>query len=291
MRSTPWLKLSVGFGIVLGIAGGVSAGSAQQAAGPDERLARLLERTGEYCAKLERAALDFTCIEKIEEKTYSFTESQPDVGVAVGATMSYAYRSLGRAYTNNYVYDYQFVRKAGQKKEQRILVEENGRKKKEENAELTTLTVRVENALFGPIGLLGAQWQESFDYAIKGEESQKGKKLVVVEARPKPTLEGTHCYGRVWIQEDDGSIAKIAWDQTSVGNFARIQATARELGAEPRLTSVTEYGLAKNGLRFPSKDITEEAYQLKNGKKYIKAVTTIVYKDYKFFTVETEIVY
>ncbi len=52
--------------------------------------------------------------------------------------------------------------------------------------------------------------------------------------------------------------------------------------------SATEFGSKKNGLRFPSLDLTEEACVGKDGKKFVRAVTKIVYKDYKFLTVETE---
>jgi hypothetical protein len=182
------------------------------------------------------------------------------------------------------------VRKADRNVEKRTLIEEDGRKMKTENAELTTTTIRVQNALFGPVGLLGESAQDGHDYRIAGEESRKGRKVLVVEATPRPGLDRQHCYGRIWLYADDGSVLKISWDQTSVGNFQLIQARAKQLGAEPQLTAVTEYGLEKNGLRFPSEDTTEEAY-LKGGKKFVKSLTTIQYKSYKFFTVETEVRY
>ena len=295
MAKTPSLKLSVGLCLVLGVCGGISARAARQEPKQAERLARLLERAKGYCLKLERAALDFTCLERIEEKMFAdpgFTMGQPlGVPSPSAQSVSSAYRSLGRSYSNKYVYDYQFVRKGDLKTERRILVEENGRKKNDANAELSTQAIRVENALFGPIGLLGAGWQARHDYAIVGEESQKGDTIVVIEASPKPSLDGPHCFGRVWVREDDGSIVKISWDQSSVGNFALVQETANVLKAEPRMTSITEYGLVKNGLRFPSKDTTEEAYLLNDGIRHIKSRTTILYEKYKFFTVETEIEY
>ena len=292
MRRIPWPELILVFCAVLGGIGGMSAFSIWQESVGDERLARILEQTQKYCLKLERAALDFTCLEKIEEKTYSLPEILPDTVISPSsAGVNYSYPSSKKPYSHLYVYDYQFVRKGDRKTERRTLIEENGRKKKEEDAQLTTFNIRVENALFGPIGLLGAQWQAHHDYRIIGEEIQKGKKIMIIEAVPKPSLNRPHCFGRIWVQEDDASILKISWDQTSVGNFLMIEATAQQLRAEPRLTSVTEYGLEKNGVRFPSKDTTEEAYLLKNGKKFVRSSTTILYKDYKFFTVETEVRY
>jgi len=290
-----WTFILGATGALLALAAAAQDTAVGQASGPDERLARILERTSAYCARLERAALDFTCIEKILEETFTPPEIRPDTAVDTNVStgrLSYSYQNLKRSYRNTYVYDYQFVRKDTRKTEKRILIQENGRKKKVEDAELSTLSVRVENALFGPIGLLGEQWQAKHDYKIIGEETQKGKKVVVIEAVPKPSLDGPHCYGRIWVQEEDASILKISWEQTSVGNFALVEQTARSLDAEPRLTSVTEFGVLKNGIRFPSKDTTEEAYELKGEKKpFVKSLTTIRYTDYKFFTVETEVKY
>jgi hypothetical protein len=268
-------------------------GGQDEAAG--QKLTQLLAKAKAYCFKLETAALDFMCFEKIEERTYPLDEILSEVVImdsAVGGKAGYSYAMPRQKnyYTHTYVYDYQFVRKADRKVEKRTLLEENGRKTKTDDAELATTTVRVQNALFGPVGLLGESAQSGHDYRISGEESRKGRKVVIVEAVPKPGLERQHCYGRIWMHEDDGSIVKISWDQTSVGNFHMVRARALEIGAEPQLSSLTEYGLEKNGLRFPSQDTTEEAY-LKGGNKLIKSLTTIVYKDYKFFTVETTIQY
>jgi len=276
------------FGPLAGPAGG-------QDPAADQRLAQLLAKAKSYCLRLETAALDFTCIEMIEERTYAMRLEAPDVVVpntSVGGTgVGYSYKPAKMPYyENTYVYDYQFVRKGSRKAENRVLIEENGRKKKNKDAVLTTSTVRVENALFGPIGLLGADFQDLHEYKIVGEETEKGKKVLVIEATLKNSLDRVHCTGRIWVREDDASILKIAWDQTSVGNFEIIRKTAEDMNAEPRLTSVTEYGQEKNGLRFPSKDTTEEGY-LKHGRVQVRSLTTILYKDYKFFTVETQVKY
>jgi hypothetical protein len=280
-------------GMLVGVtaAVGFSAGPGSQTPPADARLARILERTKDYCQKLERAALDFTCIEKIEERTYSTIDDAPEGAAANPAGMVYSYKPANTPYyANTYVYDYQFVRKGSRKAENRVLIEENGRKKKSKDAILTTTTVRVENALFGPIGLLGAAAQDLHEYRIVGEEMEEGNRVLVLEATLKATLDRVHCTGRIWVGEDDASILKIAWDQTSVGNFEIIRETAKTMNAEPRLTSITEYGQEKNGLRFPSKDTTEEGY-LKHGRVQVRSLTTILYKDYKFFTVETQVKY
>ena len=61
----------------------------------------------------------------------------------------------------------------------------------------------------------------------------------------------------------------------------------RELWPDKPLL-VTEFAVEKNGLRFPSADLTEESYRGADGKLFVRARTNVVYKDHRFFTVETE---
>ena len=271
MKRIASLRLAAVLGLALALSGaGRSGAPAQQSPESGERLAQLLGRAKAYCLKLERAALDFTCIEKIEEKTYRLPELDPDAVLDNFGRVGYSYSVPRMAYyARNYVYDYQFVRKGDRRIERRTLIEEDGRKKKEDDATLATQNIRVQNALFGPVGLVGDVAQARHDYKIVGEERLDGRKVLVIESFPRLSPDRLHCFGRIWVREDDGCAVKISWDQTSVGNFEIIQAKARELDASPQLTSITEYGLEKNGLRFPSKDTTEEAY-VKKGKKFVK---------------------
>ena len=291
------MRRSLGFWVItaLGLAFSLGAGRpgslARQATGDGQKLTELLERAKVYCLKLEGAALDFTCLEQIQEKTYRLSDNRPDTIIDSYGRLGFTYKAPeAPPVSHKYVYDYQFVRKGDRKIERRTLIGEDGRKKKENDAALETTNVRVENALFGPIGLVGRDAQAQHDYKIVGVEILAGTRVTIIEAVPKVLHDSRHCFGRLWLREDEGSVVKISWDQASVGNFQIIQDRARELHAEPQLTSVTEYGLEKNGLRFPSKDTTEEAY-LKPGEKYVRSMTTILYTDYKFFTVETEIRY
>ena len=180
MKRIPWPALLAWFCFILGVIGGMPSLSARQESGGDERLRHILERIKDYCLKLEKAALDFTCMEKIEEKIYSLPEIQPDTIIFKPSqqVVAYSYPSPKRPYSHTYVYDYQFIHKGDQKTEKRTLIEENGRKKNEKDAQLATLRVRVENALFGPIGLLGAQWQAYHDYKIIGEETRSEERRV-----------------------------------------------------------------------------------------------------------------
>jgi hypothetical protein len=248
-------------------AGGVSSvlPEPQNQAEPS-RLAKVLKKAEKYCHRLDQAALDFVCLEEVTEMTRHYTPR-----------------------TDIYLYDYQFIRKGEEIKERRNLLAVNGEKTNIRDSSLNTLVFQYKNVLFGPVGLLGKVWQVYYEFALIEEDTINGERAVVIEAKPRPSLPQPHCYGRFWIKEDDGSVLKIVWDQRSLGNFQGVEEWAKAHESEPQVTAYSEYGLEKNGLRFPSRSYTEIAYINKDKRKFVNAEISILYKDYKFFTVETEI--
>lgn len=133
--------------------------------------------------------------------------------------------------------------------------------------------------------------QPHLTYKIAGEEKVTGRKAVIIQAVPKPSLGELHPYGKIWIREDDGSVLKIDWDQKSLGGFKMVEDWARDHEAEPLIVAYSEYGFEKNGLRFPSRSYTEQALVRKDRGKQSNASISIRYKSYRFFTVETETKY
>jgi len=244
----------------------------RQAQRPDQtdssRLAAVLKKSAEYCRRLDRAALDFICLEEVSEMTRSFTP-----------------------HTELYLYDYQFIRKNQETQEKRNLISANGKKAEVRDSPLHATAFQYKNVLFGPVGLLSSTWQAYHDFRLVEEEIFNREGVVVVEATPNSFLLAPHPYGKVWIKEDDGSVLKIVWDQRSLGNFQSAEEWAKAHEVEPQITAFTEFGLEKNGLRFPSRSFSEYAYLDKNKRKFVNAEISILYKDYKFFTVETEVKY
>lgn len=232
------------------------------------RLAAILKKSEDYCRKLENAALDFVCLEQVTELTRHFSLK-----------------------TDVYLYDYQFIRKNQETKEKRNLIAVNGKKKDIQDSPLQTVVFRYENVLSGPVGLLSESWQAYHVYQLIGEGAVNREKAVVIDVTPKPEFIKPHCYGRVWIREKDGAVLKIAWDPKSIGNFQSVAEWAKAREAESQITAFSEYGLEKNGLRFPSRNYTQNAYIKKEGQKFVSAEINILYKNYRFFTVETEIRY
>ena len=255
----------------------------------------VLGKTMIYCKKLDGAAFDFICLEEINEKIdYSRDMvTDPETGISVrNSEVRFSVHPPARSVMKNkYIYDYQLVRKKGRTVESRILLEENGRKMHEENAPLKVISFYYKNVIFGPLGLLSEFRQNQHDYDILRKEMLTVEKSIVIRAVPKPSFKQNHLYGKIWLKESDFSILKIEWDQKSLVNFQAVEETAEKSLAEPKITLISEYDYEKNGIRFPSKLTIEEAYIDQNGKKFIRSETIVLYKDYKFFTVETDIDY
>lgn len=251
-------------------------------------LENILKKCAEYCQKLTNSSLFFVCNEKVKEEIY---RPSPQVYDASGR-ISYSADSLGRLTQKNiYVYDYQLIRKNLEISEKRILIEENGKKKKEKDAGLKTRIFSYSNIIFGPVGLLSEFWQEYYNYTIIKREKFERNKVIIIQATHIPHKKTSNLFGRIWVREDDSSIVKIEWEQESIQNYELAEEFAKKLNAKPELEFLAEYSFEKNGIRFPNKCTITEAYRRKGGGRHIRSKTTIIYKDYKFFTVETEVKY
>ena len=237
-----------------------------------ESLEVILWKTGEYCYLLEKAVIDFICLEEVQEEI-NWSKDYPSMRPWLKK--------------NTYVYDYQYVKENYRIEESRILLKENGRKKHENNAGLKTSTFQYQNVLYGPIDLLNWGRQALYEYRIKTDEMVDDEAFVVLEAIPK-SLEDYNAYGKIWIKKDDFSIMKIEWNPKSIRGYVRIEETAERYESEPDIIIITEFNYEKNSIRFPSKHSIQEAYIDEKGKRFVRSELTTVYSDYKFFTVETE---
>jgi len=238
----------------------------------------ILKKCAEYCKKLEHSSLYFVCTEEIIERIYYFLRPT-----------SIGLRPTGLFRQNTFIYDYQLIRKDNKIIERRNLIEENGKKKDEKDASLKTEMFEHKYVVFGPIGLLSENWQRHHEYRILKEEKIRGEKAIVLEAVPHSGQELKHLFGKAWVRKDDFSILKIEWHQRSMGNFERIEEFAKELDAEPHITLISEYTFEKNGIRFPSKYFVKEEYSHPYRRNFRRSETTVTYRNYKFFTVETNV--
>jgi hypothetical protein len=188
-----------------------------------------------------------------------------------------------------FIYDYQVIRKATGIKERRTLLEENGKKRNEKDAQLKTINFRFQNVLFAPLGVLSESLQPHYEYKIINKEIFNGERVVLLEAKPKPYLKTSFLYGNIWVRERDFAILKIEWNQERIGHYSIFKKRGEAYKAQPRIALISEFTVEKNGISFPSKFCIEEAYILKNGKKFIRSQTTVTYDNFKFFSVEVNI--
>ncbi|NIM91137.1 MAG: outer membrane lipoprotein-sorting protein [Candidatus Aminicenantes bacterium] len=258
------------------------------------KLAAILKKTREYCSKLERAAFHFVSLEEVTEKISipeNLTQDITAVNLRDLDRSSHRLTRTGKTDVNTFLYDYQLIKKEGQDEETRILLEKNRKKIHRKDALLEIQQFRYEKLVFGPSGLLSQYWQRYYDYEIVREEKLNGEKVVVIDAVPKASLSENYPFGKIWVRENDFAILKIEWDEKSLEGLQSIKERAERYRAEPRITLISEFGYEKNEIRFPSRFTFEEAYLDSKGEKFIRLEIIVVYRDYKFFTVDVDVKY
>lgn len=239
-----------------------------------EKLEAVLKKTADYCARLDQVALYFVCTEEVAEKIYN-----PFWRVRVFAK-------------NDYLYDYQLIRRDSDINERRILLGENGRARRIENAPLKTQRFDYKYLIFGPNGVLGSIAQLHNDYSLEAETQIWGHPAVIVKSVPRDPGPSQWLYGKAWVSPTNGSVYKIEWEEKSLGNFEEALDFAKKSGLKPAINFSTEYEYEKNGIRFPSRYRINEDYYPEgssSGRRLRKSELNVLCRDYKFFTVETEI--
>ncbi|HMA55001.1 MAG TPA: hypothetical protein VKT17_11085 [Acidobacteriota bacterium] len=262
----------------------------------------LLAKASEYCRKLESSAFDFVCREEIRETIDPKLDAAQKRGGAdlgelsllgpgaanyFGPTLTI---STVRKIKRSFVYDYQCIRAGRAIREIRDQLEENGKRKNVPHAELQTSIVVFGTALLAPIGLFGERFQPGYDFTIAGHDRIDDIPVVIVDAKPKPgTPASRNLYGRSWVDPVSGDILKIEWSEDRVGNFDVFAKRGRIYKRTPRLDIRSEFSAEKNGIRFPSRLSVDETYLNDSGKAFVRSKTEVVYKDFKFFTVEFDV--
>jgi VWFA-related protein len=247
----------------------------------------LLQSAAAYCRRLQSAALHFVCREEVRERLSRSLLSQAGILKDTSPFDRGLVAVDEKVRFQDWTYDYQLIRREGRAEETRVLLEKNGRAKREENARLATSRFEHSNVILGPVGLLGEEAQRIHAYRVVKELDVDGEPVAVLDARP--VGEGpTSLFGKAWVRIRDGAVLKIEWAPASMGNYTEIARFAKKIGAIPKITFSSEYAFEKNGLRFPSAYGVTEDYQ-GSGKIFHLSKTNVAYKDYKFFQVKTEV--
>lgn len=246
----------------------------------------ILRAAAGYCRRLEDASLNFVSHEEVRERLSGALAAQASILKDTGPSGRGIVAQVGgvKDLAREWAYDYQLVRREGWATETRVLLEENGKARREENASLKTSRFEHKFVVLGPVGLFGEEAQRIHEYRMAGEADMEGEPVMVIDVRPTETG-GSSLYGKAWVRERDGALLKIEWEPGSMGNYAAIEEFAKASRAQPRIKFTSEYSFEKNGLRFPSVYEVVEAYRM-SGRTVTLSRTNVVYKDYKFFEVK-----
>jgi hypothetical protein len=252
-----------------------------------EILNTILEKTGDYCEKVKAIALFYVCKERVVDERHLFGRRNL-LRFSMSALEDMKPR---RIRTKTYEYDYQLIKKGDEPKEKRILLEEDGREKYEENVEFRPVKYSGRYMVYGPVGFLSKQWQRHFDYEIAGEDIIDDKKIVIIRSTPKMERQANYNFGRIWVDAEDFSILKIEYDPASIRDYEDelVQSPVGDLSK--RVEWTVHFGIEKNGVRFPSQQLIREFYVTNAGEELLIENITFKYEDYKFFIVETEVIY
>ncbi|MCX6567690.1 MAG: hypothetical protein NT147_01385, partial [Candidatus Aminicenantes bacterium] len=263
---------------------------------PRTQLQTLLAKAAEYCRKLEGAAFEFGCREEVAESVNPSLDIGPNSPPAKSGGTPFAGPTISFGWTNKikrtFVYDLQCGRAGGVVRETRTLLEENGKKKVVTDAEPETPIVAFGTALLGPVGLFSERFQPGYEFSVAGEENIGTTKVLVVEAKPRSgTGAGpiSNLYGKAWIDPATGDVLRLEWSESRVGRLDVFAKRGRLYKRKPRLVIRSEYGVEKNGIRFPSRVSVEEAYLEDPGKAIVRSKAEAVYKDFKFSAVSFEV--
>jgi len=273
---------------------------ARQNAKTDD-LKAVLGAGGHYCDNVKDIALYYVAKETVEDVKFIYRteagsverqDSPPELLTARVGEKKHVSRGMKKRVL---VYDYQLISRAGRYEEIRTLLEENGKKKHQENAQLTGLPFVSEKLVFGPVGFLSEYWQDYFHYETLGRESIGERSCLIVKATPKKRpeeMEGNNKVARIWLDEKDHSILRIEVEPRSIQGFKEENIEISKTSLRHTVICRTEYDVEKNGIRFPGKQVFREV--LVGPQSEIEIVleeVTYSYSDYRFFTVGVDIKY
>ncbi len=271
-----------------------------------EELKKTLLGASDYCNRLENAAFHFICKEDIEERlqfirrarTEKIERFNPNTGIMIRTREPGAppRKSRVQKFKQRFIYDYQLIFDKGKITEQRKILK--GKKNNEKNA---TGSLKLESFIskkivLVPISILEIVNQGKYKFRFIKKDVVDGVKTDLIEVFPKKLDQGDSIYGKVWIDIEDNSILKIEVNPLSIGGLTSLMKLASDLGSILDVKCTIDYGLKRNGIRFPTRVRIRELY---HGGDFLKRVmrmfsweksrTTYTYRDYQFFEVDTEV--
>lgn len=256
----------------------------------EARLKKILRSTGEYCERVKKIALKYICKENIIDIENFFQGATQTMGMHLERETF----NIRRVKRRTYMYEYQLIRQGDHLSERRIMLKKNGKIKNNKNADLNHLKYYSQYLIYGPVGFLSRYWQQHFQYSLIGEDTIDGESVSIIKAVPNKVRLDNYNIGKIWINEDF-QIVRLEWEPASIQNYENEILISRLGPFQKKVMWAVDYTYEKNGVRFPGKQSIQEVFfrNSENGseQKAVKRETRIEYNMYKFFTVETEVIF
>ena len=252
------------------------------------RLAEILEATGEYCERVKQMALQYICLEKITDIENFFG------GMSLSSELQRENMifNVQRTRRQTYTYDYQLINRGDELSEQRIMLEKNGRKRYQENADLSHLKYFSQFLIYGPVGFLSRYWQSLFTYTYIDEDKINGEPVVIIQAVPNEVRLDNSNTGRIWVNKDF-QILRVEWEPSSIQNYEDEIIDSKRGNFRKTVVWTVDYSVEKNGIRFPGQQFIQEIFfqDSSNGirRKAVKREIRFLYDNYKYFNVDTSV--
>ncbi len=249
-------------------------------------LRSILEKAGKYCERLKESAIYFY---NIVLKTEYINYSKKVYNAMISPSSFFKeYSPLAKIhsskFTNKYKYDYQLIINSDKSiTENRIPIFQklNMRSNKEIS------NYNIGKAFYGPVNLIGKEWQSAFDYKIIDHQKLFGEDTVVLEAKPIVSPTHNRLSGKIWIDRK-GTVLRIEWSPYGLLSRKEIIKRSVILDRIPELFFVSEFEKKNAGFRFPSRSFIVESYKGKNKGSFVRIRTVYDYTDYQFFFVDME---
>jgi protein TonB len=274
-----------------------AAPGTESATGSD--LIRILEGAATYCDKLETAALEFICEEKIGETHYNFATEPKWGGIAVASRETgqivrqafFPQWDPQRTIKSDYVCDYLFVRRGDEVKERRVVLEDDGKKMPDRATLLEEKRFIALNPVMAATDLLGRERQVFFNYRIISRTSIQGRTAAVLEAIPTSGNSRGIEYAKVWVDSENFQILRSEVQGVPIEGYDDVLRDSVQFRVRPYLLTTHTYEFEKNGIRFPGQSIIRVEYPRRGEftkDRTLKLKIDMKYDKYQFFSVETD---
>jgi len=268
------------------------------------KLQKILNKSGEYCQKLEKSVLEFVCLEDVRKINYNIFKGKNAVqkrktwrsgtynGLPTYISVSFTDWTAfsGRTEITRYLCDYMFARKDEGIKQQQILLKKDGREMPEPKPFLNEGKITALNPIFSTTRILAPEHQAAFFFHLLGEDKIKGRKTYVIEAMPKSGNEAGVIYAKVWVDKKHFQIIKSEIKGPPIKGYENILWEAGWKNMSVVFTRTYHYEKERNKILFPSQASVLIKYEDTGymGRDVTRFKMDIKYTDYKFFTVTTD---